>query len=89
MREQYMRTGEGFLLVYSITSRASFEELKQIYEAVHRVKDKDEGTGEVAIVLVGNKSDLASEREVSREEGGSRGLRLSRVSWEHLESERI
>ena len=25
MREQYMRTGEGFLLVYSITSRNSFE----------------------------------------------------------------
>ena len=27
MREQYMRTGEGFLLVYSITSRNSFEEM--------------------------------------------------------------
>ncbi|KAF8243942.1 hypothetical protein K440DRAFT_30706 [Wilcoxina mikolae CBS 423.85] len=28
MREQYMRTGEGFLLVYSITSRTSFQEIK-------------------------------------------------------------
>ena len=27
MREQYMRTGEGFLLVYSITSRQSFDEI--------------------------------------------------------------
>ena len=27
MREQYMRTGEGFLLIYSITSRQSFEEI--------------------------------------------------------------
>ena len=27
MREQYMRTGEGFLLVYSMTSRQSFEEI--------------------------------------------------------------
>src|SRR6516164_6901926 len=27
MREQYMRTGEGFMLVYSITSRQSFEEI--------------------------------------------------------------
>ena len=26
MREQYMRTGEGFLLVYSITSRQSFSD---------------------------------------------------------------
>ncbi|QRW03651.1 Ras-like protein, 24 kDa [Ceratobasidium sp. AG-Ba] len=30
MREQYMRTGEGFLLVYSITSRNSFEEISNL-----------------------------------------------------------
>lgn len=27
MREQYMRTGKGFLLVHSITDRNSFEKL--------------------------------------------------------------
>ena len=27
MREQYMRTGEGFLLVYSITDKSRFEKL--------------------------------------------------------------
>ena len=46
----------------------SFEELKQIYESIHRVKDRDEETGAVPICLVGNKSDLSSEREVSKEE---------------------
>ena len=28
MREQYMRSGEGFLLVFAVTDRASFEEVQ-------------------------------------------------------------
>lgn len=31
--------GEGFLIVYSITSRISFERVEKIVERVHRVKD--------------------------------------------------
>lgn len=56
-----MRTGEGFLIVYSITSRASFEEIKQYQQQILRVKDKDY----VPMILVGNKADLEHEREVS------------------------
>ncbi|KAL1865433.1 hypothetical protein VTK73DRAFT_5247 [Phialemonium thermophilum] len=65
MREQYMRTGEGFLLVYSITSRQSFEEITTFQQQILRVKDKDY----FPMVVVGNKCDLESEREVSRQEG--------------------
>jgi len=65
MREQYMRTGEGFLLVYSITSRQSFEEMVTFQQQILRVKDKDY----FPIIVVGNKCDLESEREVSTEEG--------------------
>lgn len=65
MREQYMRTGEGFLLVYSITSRQSFEEIMTFQQQILRVKDKDY----FPIILVGNKCDLDSERMVSKEEG--------------------
>lgn len=36
MREQYMRTGEGFLLVYSITSRNSFDEIGTFYQQILR-----------------------------------------------------
>ncbi|KAJ7237159.1 ras protein [Mycena rebaudengoi] len=39
MREQYMRTREGFLLVYSITSRDSFEEISTYHQQILRVKD--------------------------------------------------
>ena len=63
MREQYMRTGEGFLLVYSITSRQSFEEITTFQQQILRVKDKDY----FPMVVVGNKCDLESEREVSRQ----------------------
>lgn len=61
MREQYMRTGEGFLLVYSITSRSSFEEVSTFYQQVLRVKDRDY----FPVVMVANKCDLESERQVS------------------------
>ncbi|WPH04558.1 Hypothetical protein R9X50_00745000 [Acrodontium crateriforme] len=65
MREQYMRTGEGFLLVYSITSRQSFEEIVTFQQQILRVKDKDY----FPIIVVGNKCDLEGERQVSTEEG--------------------
>lgn len=65
MREQYMRTGEGFLLVYSVTSRTSFDELMTYYQQIQRVKDVDY----VPVVVVGNKSDLEEERQVAYEDG--------------------
>ncbi|RMD45107.1 hypothetical protein DV735_g111, partial [Chaetothyriales sp. CBS 134920] len=65
MREQYMRTGEGFLLVYSITSRQSFDEIQTFQQQILRVKDKDY----FPIILVGNKCDLEGDRVVSRDEG--------------------
>ena len=65
MRDQYMRTGEGFLCVYSITSRASFDEIVSFREQILRVKDKDQ----VPMIIVGNKCDLDSERQVSFAEG--------------------
>lgn len=66
MREQYMRTGEGFLLVYSVNSKNSFEELMVYYQQILRVKDSDY----VPVFLVGNKADLSDdEREVTFEDG--------------------
>lgn len=64
MRDQYMRTGEGFLCVFSITSRTSFEEIASFREQILRVKDMDE----VPMILVGNKSDLAQDRQVAQPE---------------------
>lgn len=54
MRDQYMRTGEGFLLVFAVNSAKSFEDIGSYREQIKRVKDAEE----VPMVLVGNKCDL-------------------------------
>jgi len=54
MRDQYMRTGEGFLLVFAVNNPRSFEDIARYREQIKRVKDADE----VPLVLVGNKCDL-------------------------------
>lgn len=61
-RELYMKTGQGFLLVFSITSQSSLLELQELREQIVRIKDDDN----VPIVIVGNKSDLEEDRVVSR-----------------------
>eukprot|EP00088_Acartia_fossae_P031103 TRINITY_DN3204_c0_g1_i13.p1 TRINITY_DN3204_c0_g1~~TRINITY_DN3204_c0_g1_i13.p1 ORF type:complete len:218 (-),score=42.27 TRINITY_DN3204_c0_g1_i13:714-1313(-) len=61
MREQYMRSGEGFLLVFSLTDRSSFEEIYKFHKQVLRVKDRDE----FPMLIAGNKSDLPN-RQVTQ-----------------------
>lgn len=59
-----MKTGQGFLLVFSITSPSTLYELADLREQIIRIKDDDT----VPLVIVGNKSDLEGERVVSRSE---------------------
>ena len=54
MRDQYMRTGEGFLLVFAVDNAKSFEEISQFREEIKYFKDGED----VPMVLVGNKCDL-------------------------------
>jgi len=65
MRDQYMRTGMGFVLVYSCVNRSSFDEVAAFREQIYRVKDSDK----VPLILAANKCDLAHERQVSTTEG--------------------
>ena len=73
MREQYMRTGEGFLLVYSITSRNSFEEISTFHQQILRVKDQDS----FPVIVVANKCDLEFERQV-----GMNGMVTCSFRWD-------
>lgn len=72
MRDLYMKNGQGFLLVYSITAQATFNDLQDLREQILRVKD----TEDVPMILVGNKCDLEDERVVGKDQGSN----LSR-SW--------
>lgn len=64
LRDQYYKSGQGFILMYSITSRASFLEAMSIREHILRAKDSND----VPMVLLGNKVDLENERQVSTSE---------------------
>jgi GTPase KRas protein len=65
MQDQWMRDGKGFLLVYNITSKSTFDEVSILHDKILRTKDAEK----VPIVLAGNKADLKDERQVPYEEG--------------------
>ncbi|EHB11220.1 Ras-related protein M-Ras [Heterocephalus glaber] len=65
MREQYMRTGDGFLIVYSVTDKASFEHVDRFHQLILRVKDRES----FPMILVANKVDLMHLRKITREQG--------------------
>ncbi|XP_060062965.1 ras-related protein Rap-1b-like isoform X1 [Ylistrum balloti] len=65
MRDLYMKNGQGFLLVYSITAQSTFNDLADLREQILRVKDTDD----VPIIIVGNKCDLEDERVVGKDQG--------------------
>ncbi|KTG31779.1 hypothetical protein cypCar_00017361 [Cyprinus carpio] len=67
MREQYMRSGEGFLLVFALNDSGSYDEIQKFHTQILRVKDRDD----FPMVLVGNKSDLDQQRVISRDEAMS------------------
>lgn len=89
LRDQWIRDGEGFVLVYSITSRSSFTRIQRFHSQIQRVKESASAgsptgasylssptysspptlSGPVPVMLVGNKSDKVTEREVSAQEG--------------------
>ncbi|KAI9676476.1 MAG: Ras GTPase ras2 [Caeruleum heppii] len=96
LRDQWIRDGEGFVLVYSISSRSSFTRIQKFHHLIQRVKESASASsptatgyaggyggsplspqtsysgvapGPVPVMLVGNKSDRVTEREVSTQEG--------------------
>ncbi|XP_044306508.1 GTP-binding protein Di-Ras3 [Varanus komodoensis] len=65
MQRLSISKGHAFMLVYSVTSRQSIEELQSIYEQICQIKGDIQ---KVPIMLVGNKSD-DTQREVDASEG--------------------
>lgn len=94
LRDQWVREGEGFVLVYSITSRSSFSRIQKFHQHIQRVKGPATASSPTAanaaagflpgspasalspsagaqapIMLVGNKCDRGTDRDVSMQEG--------------------
>jgi len=64
MLDTWINSADGFILVYSIDNKESFQSTKTRYERILKLK----GGQKVSIVVVGNKCDLDDRRQVSRDE---------------------
>ena len=84
--------GEGFLIVYSICNRSTFDRIERIIERINRVKEDtpqsptspytpsphnpQQSRNRIPITIVGNKRDMYNAREVSTDEGRMLASRL-------------
>ncbi|KAG9315122.1 P-loop containing nucleoside triphosphate hydrolase protein [Chiua virens] len=82
LKELYIKSGQGFVLVFSLTQEASLREVDNLRQQIYRVKGGEAVISAytfalqgmlnrvimqaVPIVVVGTKLDLVDEREVSR-----------------------
>lgn len=65
MKDLHIKTADGIILIYSITNKSTYNDLEQIYEHIIEVR----GSTNFPLIVVGNKCDLESERNVSQDEG--------------------
>jgi len=63
---QYILNSMGFIIMYSIDKRLTFDDVTNIY--LKQIENIKEGLDNQSFIVVGNKCDLESERTVSREE---------------------
>jgi len=66
LRDQYMKSADGFVLVYSITSMISFETASKLRQDILKNKEDYPDT---PIMLVGNNLDMESDRAVQTADG--------------------
>eukprot|EP00703_Trepomonas_sp_PC1_P005451 JAP91155.1 Rab-like protein [Trepomonas sp. PC1] len=64
LRDSYMRTGDGFIVVYAVNSASSFDDCNKLRQQILRIKEKEK----VPMILVGNKCDITA-RDVTTQEG--------------------
>ena len=76
MLDTWISFGEGFVLVYSIDQKDSFDVLKDRYQRIKRNKDEDK----VPVIIVGNKCDLEDKRKVSQEEAQNYA-KSEKIQW--------
>lgn len=60
----YFRGAQGIVLVYDVTDRDSFENVRTWMQEISKNADKHAN-----VMLVGNKCDMEDQRKVSKEEG--------------------
>jgi len=72
IRDNYFRSGEGFLCIFSLTSRETFEDMEDFHDQVMRVHEDES----IPFILCGNKCDLAEGRVVTRAEAEAKAAKV-------------
>ena len=67
----YYKGAKGAFIVYDITRKQSFESVEKWVNDVTAVADK-----KITIILIGNKSDLDDQRQVTKEQGEEKANKL-------------
>jgi small GTP-binding protein len=65
IRDKYLREGDGFLVVYSVADRESYEKVPELIKHIQKVRE----TQNVPCILLGNKADLDPDDRITEEEG--------------------
>eukprot|EP00026_Physarum_polycephalum_P013831 Phypoly_transcript_14277.p1 GENE.Phypoly_transcript_14277~~Phypoly_transcript_14277.p1 ORF type:complete len:158 (+),score=12.16 Phypoly_transcript_14277:509-982(+) len=65
LRDQYISTGDGFIIAYSITSTSSFEAASKLRNSIFRYRNESR---DIPLILVGTMCDLENERAVTTTE---------------------
>ena len=73
MRDLYMKNGQGFVLVYSITNSGSFTDLDDIHQQIVSIKD----TEDVPMIIVGNNCECDDQRVITTQQGEELAARYS------------
>ena len=63
MIDEWIKTANGFLLVFAINDKDSFDALKAKLKRINK-----NNKGDIPCILVGNKCDLESKREVNKQD---------------------
>jgi len=68
LRENFLSTGDGFIVIYSIADRKSYITVPRYKEMIEESRDRA-NEGPVPFLLIGNKTDLEEHRTVAKSEG--------------------
>lgn len=76
--QRYINKMDGYVLIYSVTLRSTFEMIRIVRDKILNTLGQDN----VPVVIVGNKSDLHMQRQVTKEEGLALANQLSAAFME-------
>ncbi|ETO09733.1 Ras GTPase [Reticulomyxa filosa] len=94
MKNEWIKEGDGFIIVYSITSEDSFQQVSKFRDLVVKIKDKTRipiyiNLYMYARVLTGSKCDLTEARQVSIERGSELAKEWDCAFYESSAKEKI